>query len=334
MRADVPAAFFNRGNVLAQMERHEEALDAFEKALQLDARNADVLNNCGNVLAKLNRHEEALARFAQALSLRPDHLDALTNRGNALKKLERYDEAIHHYELAIARAPGSVTAQVNLANTFQRLNWYDEAMRHYELALTNEPENLEAKWNRSLLLLRMGRFVEGWDAYESRWAGEKGAELRPYGQRRWHGEYVDGTLLAWAEQGLGDHILYSGMVSELRRYANSLVLEVEPRLVTLFSRSFPGVQVTALGHELYDGAIDAQTPLASAGKYLRASWKAFPRRKHGYLVDRARALRCLARAPDTPSEGGGRNLMAQPASAVWKVEERAARRFSGHSANA
>jgi hypothetical protein len=100
------------------------------------------------------------------------------------------------------------------------------------------------------------------------------------------------VLLAWAEQGLGDQILYSGMVSELREHAHSLVLEVEPRLVTLFSRSFPEVQVTALGHELYGGAIDAQTSLTSAGKYLRASWEAFPRREQGYLV--ADQARCTA----------------------------------------
>ena len=36
--------------------------------------------------------------------------------------------------------------------------------------------------------------------------------------------------------------------------------------------------------EPYDGSIDAQEPLGSLGRYLRTSWRAFPRSKRGYLV--------------------------------------------------
>ena len=50
----------------------------------------EALNNRGTALKGLQRYDEALASYDRALALRPDHADALYNRGNALKELKRY----------------------------------------------------------------------------------------------------------------------------------------------------------------------------------------------------------------------------------------------------
>jgi hypothetical protein len=105
--------------------------------------------------------------------------------------------------------------------------------------------------------------------------------------------------LIWGEQGLGDEILYASMVPELTELAQSVVLEVEPRLVKLFSRSFAGVSVVGHSHEPYRGPFAAQEPIAGLGKYFRSDWQCFPAREHGYLVadnDRAADLRRRLRA--------------------------------------
>src|SRR5207253_1926576 len=97
-------------------------------------------------------------------------------------------------------------------------------------------------------------------------------------------------------QGLGDQIIYSSMVPDLVGWAETVVLEVEPRLVPLFSRSFPQVKTVAVrpSPQLYAGQVDAQAPLGSIGRYVRTAWQDFPRRDRGYLAAdaaRARALR-------------------------------------------
>ena len=139
--------------------------------------------------------------------------------------------------------------------------------------------------NLSLFHLSLGHFAEGWDLYEHRWAAMIGKwHRRPYPQPLWNGEPIDGVLLVWGEQGLGDQILHAGLIEELNGYANSLVVEVEPRLVQLFARSFPRVRVVGQQPQLYDGRLDAHLPMGSLGKYFRSSWEAFPRRQRGYLV--------------------------------------------------
>ena len=49
---------------------------------------AEAHSNRGNVLKELKRYDEALASYDRALVLRPDYAEAHSNRGNALNALE------------------------------------------------------------------------------------------------------------------------------------------------------------------------------------------------------------------------------------------------------
>jgi len=90
-------------------------------------------------------------------------------------------------------------------------------------------------------------------------------------------------LLVWGEQGLGDHILYASMIDDLRERSKSIVLEIEPRLVGLFKRSFPDIEVHPIGESPLKAGVEAQIPIASLGGYLRLDWSSFPKREGGYL---------------------------------------------------
>jgi ADP-heptose:LPS heptosyltransferase len=83
------------------------------------------------------------------------------------------------------------------------------------------------------------------------------------------------------------------MIPELATRADAVVVEVEPRLVPLFARSFADVRTVALGPEprLYAGRIDAQESLSDVGRHLRTGWQSFPRHSQGYLkADAQRTL--------------------------------------------
>jgi tetratricopeptide (TPR) repeat protein len=325
LKPDFAEAHCNRANSLARLSRYEEALAGYERALALNPRLLDALNNRGAVLKSLSRHDEALASLEAALSIKPDFADAHNNLGNVQQALNRQLEAIRSYQTAIALRPNDAQTHNNLGNALQFLNRYDEAiaqysaaislkpdyaeahsglgvvlhalgrddeaLRHYEQAIALKRDYAEAKWNKSLVYLSLGRFVEGWPLYEYRWATTGRSK---YSDRPWSGEAIDGTLLIWGEQGLGDEILYSSMVPDVIGYARSVVLEVEPRLVKLFSRSFPGVNAVGQVDEPYRGAFDMQVPLGGLGKYLRLDWRTFPTREKGFLVadaERAAGLR-------------------------------------------
>jgi hypothetical protein len=140
------------------------------------------------------------------------------------------------------------------------------------------------------MYMELGRLAEGGPHHERRWEQDDIRKaMRTYSQPRWRGEQVPGTLLVWGEHGLGDEILYASLIEDLRKRCSSLVLEVEPRLIALFQRSFPDVTVVARGEALYSGAIDAHSPAGSLAQYLRPDRDAFPRDPVPFLrADEAR----------------------------------------------
>ena len=291
---DFAEAHYNRGSALARLGRQEEALASYDRALALNPDYADALNNRANALDQLGRLPQALADVERALALVPAHLGALVTRGIILRKLGRSEEALASCEQALARAPRDVDALTVRGDVLIDLERFQEAVATLDAVIALKPEAVEAKWNKSLLCLGLGRFEEGWALYEHRWAAAKGLVPRDYRQPRWNGRRLDGTLLVWSEQGLGDEILHSSMIPELIARTPSVVLEVEPRLVTLFARSFPQLSVIGLRPDLHAGRVDAQAPLGGLGRYLRTRWESFPRRERGYLVadrDRANELR-------------------------------------------
>jgi hypothetical protein len=106
--------------------------------------------------------------------------------------------------------------------------------------------------------------------------------------------------LVRAEQGIGDQILFASLIPELTERAKAdgggVILECEPRLVSLFARSFPEVSVrpavirTIGGTPTADygwlkaaGGANAAVLMGSLPKYLRATLDAFPK-PHRFLV--------------------------------------------------
>jgi hypothetical protein len=192
--------------------------------------------------------------------------------------LGRYGEALASYERALQLKPNDVATLNNCSKALSQLNRLDDALACLRRALALQPDHADSHWHLALAQLVLGDFANGWKQYEWRWRVPTSTAVpRPFSQPRWNGEHVKGTLVVWGEQGLGDEILYSGMVPDLTGRADTVVLEVEPRLVRLFARSYPDVRVVGRGEPLPEN-IAAQSPLGSLGQYLRLGWDAFPRR--------------------------------------------------------
>ena len=60
------------------------AMNASDQAVAGKPRGAEALLNRGNMLRQQRRYDEALASYEQAITLEPDYADALYNRGICL----------------------------------------------------------------------------------------------------------------------------------------------------------------------------------------------------------------------------------------------------------
>jgi len=320
----------NLGAILCDLGRPKEALPHLEKALALAPGSVSAVQGCARALSELKRWAEAAPYFARWVALDPDNVTTYLKIGDRYWEQGLWPEAAAHYSKALELKPGSVVAANNLAACFSaagrsvealavgresaRLNpdsaaaWanlgctmrslgqQETALRCLDFAIALEPTHLNARWNRSLSLLALGRMAEGWVEYEWGWKTGGRQPDRLCEQPRWEGSDPAGkTILVWMEQGLGDHVAFSSMLPDLLRAGAHCIVECEPRLVTLFERSFPGAEVVPQAVPPHprtrQPGIDFQIPAASLARWLRPSLESFPQRR-GYLVpDPARVAR-------------------------------------------
>jgi Flp pilus assembly protein TadD len=94
----------------------DEAIEHYQKALQIKPDNAEAHNNLGLVLAGHGRLDEAIAHYQRAVEIKPHFLEAHYNLGVALAGRGRIDEATAHYQKALVLA-----AQQNKAALVEEL---------------------------------------------------------------------------------------------------------------------------------------------------------------------------------------------------------------------
>jgi hypothetical protein len=292
-------AHYNRGVTLHELQRIDEALAAYERAIALKPDFVEALNNRGNILAGLKRHDEALASFDRALVLRPDFAEAHNNRGVTLYELRRFDEALASHDRAIALKPNHPEALNNRANALHELRRHDEALASYERAIALKTGYAEAHWNEGLARLRLGDFRGGWPGYEWGWkAGHRGTERR-LARPRWTGaEPLAGkTVLLYAEQGFGDAIQFVRYAPLVAGAGARVVIEAHSSLAALLSGVQNVSSVVSRGRPL--PAFDFHCPLLSLPLAFGTELHTIPARVPYLSAPKARLARWKARLPST-----------------------------------
>ncbi len=154
-----------RARHLSDQGRHDEALAALDRAIELEPDNEVTLHNRGVALNELGRYDEALAALDRALELRPDDPVTLNNRGWALDGLDRYDEALAALDRALELAPDDPVMLSNRGRALDGLGRYDEALAALDRALELRPDNPVTLSNRGLALNGLGRHDEALAAF-------------------------------------------------------------------------------------------------------------------------------------------------------------------------
>jgi predicted O-linked N-acetylglucosamine transferase (SPINDLY family) len=166
VNSNAAEAFFNQGNALWKLNRLDEALASYDKAMALRPEYAELLFNRGAVLHGMGRLEEALATYEKGVAIKPHTAEVFKNRGIALRELSRPHEALASYHKAIELKPNYPEAFFGLANTLRELNRLDEALTSYARAIYLKADYAEAFNNRGAALQGLRRFAEALTSYD------------------------------------------------------------------------------------------------------------------------------------------------------------------------
>lgn len=287
LRPDYVDAYNNLGGALETIGELDEAEQHLRKALALNPQLADAYYNLGMVLKGKDRFEEAVHCFLRGMELKPGVSIAYDHLGSIYKFWGRFEEALASLDRAILLNPSLYSAHNNRGAVLEELGRFDEALAEYERAAELDPNEVTPRWNQAFLFLRQGILDRGWEAHELRLKVGQVLERFPYPQ--WDGGSLeDKTILVYAEQGLGDEILFASCFEDIIARAKHCVIECEPRLAPLFSRSFPTATVVGaprfeIGWLVNVPKIDVQIPAGSLPRFFRPTFDSFPTRSR-YLV--------------------------------------------------
>jgi len=144
--------WFNKANVLHDLERYEEALELFDKALSHNPNHFQAWTNKGLTLEALGRYTDALNAYNHALKIKSAYLDALHGKGRVLLALRRYKEAIETYKKILEITENDRVALVNISNAYAQMRDYQKALDFIDKAITLFPEDPILHYNKGVLL--------------------------------------------------------------------------------------------------------------------------------------------------------------------------------------
>ena len=159
-------AHSNLGNALRDLGRSEEAEASYRQAIALKPGYAEAHSNLGTTLQAFGRLEEAEASYRQAISLQPQYAAAHYNLGNALLELDRLGEAEASYRQVTALKPDFAEAHCQLGNTLNELDRLDEAEASYTQAIALKPDFAEVHNNLGNTLRHLGRLEDAEASYK------------------------------------------------------------------------------------------------------------------------------------------------------------------------
>jgi len=285
------SAWFALGSVGKERGDLDAAIECYRKAAACNPASAEVQCQLGYALLKAGHYAESRASFDAALDLRPEFVEAHHNLGLLLLETGDPEDALRAFERALALRPGLAETRTCVAHALRDLGRLDEAIQHYDAVLAQQPQFADAVINRAYALLMREDFVAGWTEYERRFdfgtLAPRGFPFTP-----WRGESLAGKrVLAYAEQGLGDEIMFASCLPDLLKSGAQCVIECDSRLQALFARSFPQAQIH--GGAKSDARdwveklppIDVQVALGSLPQHFRRARADFPARPSYLMPD-------------------------------------------------
>ena len=148
---------FERGCRLdADPATYDQAIEAYQAALDLDADFADAHCNLGAVYYNRGDREQARRHFERCLRLDPTHVESHFNLANLLEEEGCNEMALHHYRAGLTADPFYPDLHINLALLHEKMEQLQSAQEHWRRYLQLEPEG---SWSE-VARLRLERSLE------------------------------------------------------------------------------------------------------------------------------------------------------------------------------
>lgn len=144
LKPDRPKAYFNLGHVRFMQQRWNEAIDHYQKSLQLQ-ETIPTLFNLALAYKHAGQAEEAKKSYLRVLEIVPDHIPALLGLGHLYREDKEWDQAAACYQLVLDQNPTIPDARSGRAVVMLNKGHEIEALADLVQILQEHPDNALAR---------------------------------------------------------------------------------------------------------------------------------------------------------------------------------------------
>ena len=277
-----------KAHILLRENKYSEAWVPIQEILNIDMDDSQGLYMWGVCMRHTGHYGAAAQLFRRVCALEPREPNSWMHFGAAMHDIHMYDEALEVFQIIEKLIPGDPGVYANMAASYVQKGEFHQGLNYANMALEKKPDYPRALACKGMACLGLERWKEGFKEYKNLYGSQ--ITIRNYcipEEPEWDG--TKGlTVVVQCDQGIGDEIRYASMLHELAKDCKQVLLDCHPKLVNVFKRSFPEIQVYGT-KKLKQGIewpleykIDARTHISGLGQFYRQKSENFPRKP--YLV--------------------------------------------------
>jgi tetratricopeptide (TPR) repeat protein len=134
----LPAVYVMLGRIHSDAQK-ELALQEFQRALQLEPRNADALLGMAGVYESVGRTKDAEGVYQEAAALRPDYWGGYQDVARFYFRTRQYDKAVEEFGRVVELTPDNAQAHSGLGAAFLGLARFDQAAAELKQSIKLQP---------------------------------------------------------------------------------------------------------------------------------------------------------------------------------------------------
>ena len=132
-----------KGECLGNLSRRREAIETFEKAVEIEERG-EIYYNMGVYCYEENNLDDAIKYYEKSIELLPDFVSSYINLAVCYSRKFRIEEGMKYAKKAIEINPHMYEPYATLGSCYRELGQYEDAVENYKKCLELDDENYEA----------------------------------------------------------------------------------------------------------------------------------------------------------------------------------------------
>ena len=150
----------NRGAVLSDSSKNEEALKDFASLVELKPKYPNGWRNKGLIHQRMKQNDEAIKSFSESLKQSPSDTKTYLSRGSVFVEQKDFDGALKDFSKMIELDSNSAEGYYARAEAYGKSNRMNEALSDINKAIEFSPNNGQAYNNRGIIFSMSGKFQE------------------------------------------------------------------------------------------------------------------------------------------------------------------------------